>query len=139
MTTPTDELAPFTATGDALVLAVVTSPTERKLLDDWLTRQRKHSSADIDVFTLPSGPPSGDVLEQLIEKLKADDDRSVVPVRMFWMPTAGAEESLQAARPSRRPRPLPAHRGAAAPDPAGGLHSRSRRRRRSRFGGRPAP
>jgi glycerol-3-phosphate O-acyltransferase len=88
MTIPVDDLAPFTATGDALVLAVVTSPTERALLDDWVAHQRRHHGAAIDVFTLPSGPPPADVLAQLAETLKADEDRSVVPVRMFWM--AGA-------------------------------------------------
>jgi glycerol-3-phosphate O-acyltransferase len=88
MTIPVDDLAPFTATGDALVLAVVTSPTERALLDDWVARQRRHHGTAIDVFTLPSGPPPADVLAQLAETLKADEDRSVVPVRMFWMPGA---------------------------------------------------
>jgi glycerol-3-phosphate O-acyltransferase len=88
MTIPVDDIAPFTATGDVLVLAVVTSPTERALLDDWVARQRRHHGAAIDVFTLPSGPPPADVLAHLAETLKADEDRSVVPVRMFWMPGA---------------------------------------------------
>lgn len=90
MTIPTEDLTAFTATDDALVLAVGTSPTELALLDDWLARQRHHHpSADIDVFTLPSGPPSADVLAQLVENLKANEDRSVIPVRIFWMPAAG--------------------------------------------------
>jgi glycerol-3-phosphate O-acyltransferase len=89
MTITADDLAPFTTTGDALVLAVVTSPTEAALLDDWVSRQRRHYGAEIDVFTMPSGPSPADVLADLAETLKADEDRSVIPVRVFWMPGPG--------------------------------------------------
>jgi glycerol-3-phosphate O-acyltransferase len=87
MTVPFDDLAPFTATDDALVLASVSSPVELELLDEWLRRQRReHPNAHVEVLQLPADDPPPDVMAQLVEKLESDDDRSVVPVRVFWMP-----------------------------------------------------
>ncbi|HZA09586.1 glycerol-3-phosphate 1-O-acyltransferase [Mycobacterium sp.] len=87
MTLPADELAPFTTTGDALVLASVSSPVELELLDDWLRRQRReHPNARVDVLQLPGEDPPPEVMAQLVQELQSDDDRSVVPVRVFWMP-----------------------------------------------------
>jgi glycerol-3-phosphate O-acyltransferase len=82
------ELADFTPTGDALVLASVASPAEQQLLDDWLVASRReHPGARIEVLQLPvdDDPPAA-VLAQLVELLRADPDRSVVPVRVFWVP-----------------------------------------------------
>ena len=39
MTVSANDIAAFTATDDALVLASVSSPAEVELLDDWLRRQ----------------------------------------------------------------------------------------------------
>ncbi|MCW2562341.1 MAG: glycerol-3-phosphate O-acyltransferase, partial [Mycobacterium sp.] len=88
MKVPADHFAPFTATDDALVLASVASPAEEELLNDWLERQRReHPESKVDVLRLPvdDDPPPG-VLARLVEELEADEDRSVVPVRVFWVP-----------------------------------------------------
>ncbi|HET7665723.1 MAG TPA: glycerol-3-phosphate 1-O-acyltransferase [Mycobacterium sp.] len=83
-----DQLAPFTATDDALVLASVSSAAEVELLNDWLDRQRReHPDSNVDVLRLPAdGEPSPGALARLVEELDADEDRSVVPVRVFWVP-----------------------------------------------------
>jgi glycerol-3-phosphate O-acyltransferase len=85
---PPDHFATFTTTDDALVLASVSSPAEEELLNDWLDRQRReHSDTHVEVLKLPvdDDPPVG-VLARLVEMLEADEDRSVVPVRVFWVP-----------------------------------------------------
>lgn len=82
-----DEYTPFTPTGDALVLASASSAAERDLLDDWLQRQRReHPEAKIDVLLLPYDDPPAPVLASLVSELEAGEDRSVVPVRVFWVP-----------------------------------------------------
>ncbi|OBG95103.1 glycerol-3-phosphate acyltransferase [Mycobacterium sp. E136] len=82
-----DEYTPFTPTGDALVLASASSAAERDLLDDWLQRQRReHPEAKIDVLLLPDDDPPAAVLASLVSELEAGEDRSVVPVRVFWVP-----------------------------------------------------
>lgn len=82
-----DEYTPFTPTGDALVLASASSAAERDLLDDWLQRQRReHPEAKIDVLLLPYDDPPAAVLASLVSELEAGEDRSVVPVRVFWVP-----------------------------------------------------
>ncbi|MGX9792600.1 glycerol-3-phosphate 1-O-acyltransferase [Mycobacterium sp. MMS18-G62] len=88
MKVPADSYAPFTATDDALVLASVSSPAEQELLNDWLERQRReHPDSNVEVLRLPvDDDPPGAVLAQLVELLDADEDRSVVPVRVFWIP-----------------------------------------------------
>ncbi|MEN4474591.1 glycerol-3-phosphate 1-O-acyltransferase [Mycolicibacterium cosmeticum] len=78
----------FSPTGDTLVLASVGSPAEQELLKDWLAQQRRERpEARVEVLHLPdSDEPPPTVLAQLVEKLSADPDRSVVPVRVFWVP-----------------------------------------------------
>lgn len=88
MKLPDDYYASFTTTDDALVLAAASSPAEVELLDEWLAAQR-HDSPDVevDVLQLPvDGEPSPGVLAKLVEELEADEDRTVVPVRVFWVP-----------------------------------------------------
>jgi hypothetical protein len=83
-----DQLDSLTAIGDVLVLASASSPAERELLDSWLRRQRReHPDFPVDLLELPAqdGPPAA-VVAQLVEKLEKDEDRSVVPVRVFWVP-----------------------------------------------------
>jgi glycerol-3-phosphate O-acyltransferase len=85
---PADYFAPFTTTDDALVLASVSSPAEQELLNAWLERQRReHPDSKVEVLRLPADDdPSPAVLAQLVAELEADEDRSVVPVRVFWVP-----------------------------------------------------
>ena len=82
-----DHLASFTATDDALVLASVGSAAERELLNNWLQQQRKdHPDTQVEAIELPGEDPPPGVVAQLVEQLSADEDRSVVPVRVFWVP-----------------------------------------------------
>ena len=104
-----DHFAPFTATDDALVLASVSSPAEEELLNDWLERQRReHPDSKVDVLRLPADddPPPG-ILARLVEELEADEDRSVVPVRVFWvpggLPTRSKVVALLSGRDTYRP------------------------------------
>ena len=81
------ELPEVTITGDALVLASVSSPAEAALLDDWMRTQRaNHPDAQIDVLQMPGEDPPPGVVASLVEELQTGDDRSVVPVRVFWVP-----------------------------------------------------
>ncbi len=81
------ELPEVTITGDALVLAAVSSPAELDLLNDWLRTQRaEHPEASIDVLQLPGEEPPPGVIAQLVSELETGEDRSVVPVRVFWVP-----------------------------------------------------
>ena len=79
----------FATTDDALVLASVSSPAERELLNDWLEQPAPRASRlqRRRCCELPGedDPPPG-VLARLVEELEADEDRSVVPVRVFWVP-----------------------------------------------------
>lgn len=111
-----DEFASFSPTGDALVLASVSSPAERELLGHWLTQQRrKHPESRIEVLELPADedPPPG-VLARLVELLEADEDRSVVPARVFWvpggLPTRSKVVALLSGRETYRPPQILQHR-----------------------------
>jgi glycerol-3-phosphate O-acyltransferase len=87
MTAWADDFASFSTTDDALVLASVKSPAERELLDNWLEQQRKdHPDTKVEVLELAGDDPPPGVVAQLVEQLSADEDRSVVPVRVFWVP-----------------------------------------------------
>jgi glycerol-3-phosphate O-acyltransferase len=117
-----DEYATFSPTGDALVLASVGSPAERRLFDDWLDEQRdKHPDARIEVLELPDGDPPGAVLARLVELLEADEDRSVVPSRVFWipggLPTRSKVVSFLSGRDTYRP-PTALQRRILKRDPA---------------------
>jgi glycerol-3-phosphate O-acyltransferase len=116
VTVPADQFATFTTTDDALVLASVSSPAEEELLNDWLLRQRReHSDTHVEVLKLPvdDDPPVG-VLARLVEMLEADQDRSVVPVRVFWvpggLPTRSKVAALLSGRDTYRPPQMLQHR-----------------------------
>ncbi len=104
MSARTDDLDSFTATDDALVLAAVSSPAELELLNDWLAHQRReHPETKVEVLELPAeDDPAPGVVAQLAEQLAADEDRTVVPVRVFWVP-GGAAYPGQAGGPDLRP------------------------------------
>jgi glycerol-3-phosphate O-acyltransferase len=106
---PQEGLTSFSPTDDALVLASVSSPAELEMVDRWLEQQRqRHPDARIEVLQLPGDddPPPA-VLARLVELLEADDDRSVVPVRAFWvpggLPTRSKVVSLLSGRDTYRP------------------------------------
>ncbi|NOQ61819.1 glycerol-3-phosphate 1-O-acyltransferase [Mycolicibacterium fortuitum] len=88
MTAGVDDFASFSTTDDALVLASVSSPAELELLNDWLkTQRREHPDSTVEVLQLPAtDEPAPGVLARLVEELEADEDRLVVPVRVFWVP-----------------------------------------------------
>ena len=105
---PADQFAPFTTTDDALVLASVSSPAEQELLNDWLDRQRReHPDSKVDVLRLPADDPPPAVLAQLVAELDSGEDRSVVPVRVFWvpagLPTRSKVVALLSGRDTYRP------------------------------------
>ena len=82
-----DDITAFTAVDDTLILASVSSPAEEELLSAWLHQQRaQHPESKIEVLKLPTDDPPPGVIARLVEMLEADDDRSVVPVRVFWVP-----------------------------------------------------
>ena len=73
------------SSGKALVLASVTSNIELDLVNNWLS-QDNSTCTELEVMRLPRGAPSAAVEMHLAALLAADDDRSVVPVRVFWVP-----------------------------------------------------
>lgn len=111
-----DEIAAYTAVDDTLVLAAASSSAEEALLNDWLMSQRSaHPDSKIEVLKLPAdGEPSPAELAQLVELLDADEDRSVVPVRVFWipggLPTRSKVVSLLSGRDTYRPPKVLQHR-----------------------------
>jgi glycerol-3-phosphate O-acyltransferase len=82
-----DYLTDFSTTDDALVLASVSSKAEFGLLNDWLQRQRRaHPDTKVEVLRLPPADPSPELISELADQLEAGEDRTVVPVRVFWVP-----------------------------------------------------
>lgn len=84
-----DDIPLVEISDDSLILASVSSPAERDMLDDWIHQQRaRHPELKVAVLQLPGEgeePPAG-VIAQLVNELEIGDDRSVVPVRVFWAP-----------------------------------------------------
>jgi len=90
VTKPAADTGTFITSDDTLVLTSVSSSVEAELLTEWLDGQRgRHPETEIDVLRLPprNSPPAA--LAQLVEQLESDEDRSIVPVRVFWLPPAG--------------------------------------------------
>ena len=89
MNAPSDITAGLTVMRDVLVLAAVASPVERELITQWLRRHRSaHPDWEIHSMELPLGSPAPDVIAELLDRLDGEgaDQRSLVPVRVFWMP-----------------------------------------------------
>jgi glycerol-3-phosphate O-acyltransferase len=91
VTKPAADISAVLAAQDSLILASMASPVERELVMAWVGRQRAGSpEATFEVLALPrrNAPPTA--LAELAERLESEsnDDRSVVPVRVFWLPPA---------------------------------------------------
>lgn len=85
---------------DTLVLASMESPVEMDLVMDWLGQQRARSPhTKFDVLKLPpkNAPPAA--LTALVEQLEAGrgDERSIVPVRVFWQPPPNRSRAAKVA------------------------------------------
>lgn len=96
----------FSTGDDTLVLASSSSQIESELLAAWLDRQRaRHPETKLEVLALPEQNPTPGALAQLVEQLELDEDRSIVPVRVFWMPPADATalNRVTALLPGRNP------------------------------------
>jgi len=103
-----DYLTDFSTTDDALVLASVSSKAEFGLLNDWLQRQRRaHPDTKVEVLRLPPADPTAELVSELVDQLGAGEDRTVVPVRVFWvpggLPTRAKLAGLIAGRETYRP------------------------------------
>jgi len=82
-----DYLTDFSTTDDALVLASVSSKAEFDLLNAWLRAQRgAHPDTKVEVLRLPHGDAPPQLVDHLVGELAAGEDRTVVPVRVFWVP-----------------------------------------------------
>ena len=82
-----DYLTDFSTTDDTLVLASVSSKAESDLLNGWLAAQRRSNpDTSVEVLRIPHSDPSAQLVDDLAAKLNATEDRTVVPVRVFWVP-----------------------------------------------------
>ena len=74
---------------DSLILASMASPVETELVMDWVGQQRAgNPEAKFEVVALPRRDAPPTALTALAEELESGEDRSVVPVRVFWLPSA---------------------------------------------------
>ena len=106
MTRSAADTGTFTTTDDTLVLASASSLVESELLASWLDQQRaRHPETKLEVLSLPARNSPSAALAQLVEQLELDEDRSIVPVRVFWMPQADASalSRVAALLPGRNP------------------------------------
>ncbi|OBH86076.1 glycerol-3-phosphate acyltransferase [Mycobacterium scrofulaceum] len=110
MTEPAADTTAVLTGQDSLVLASMASPVERDLVTAWMAQQRAdRPEARFDVLELPPPNAPADALAALIEQLEAandaDDDRAVVPVRVFWLPppNRGRIAKLAGLLPGRDP------------------------------------
>ena len=76
---------------DSLILASMTSPAELELVMAWVGQQRADNpGVKFDVLELPPPDAPPEELTALMGQLdsgpESKDDRSIVPVRVFWLP-----------------------------------------------------
>jgi len=91
VTEPAADTSAVLTAQDSLVLASMTSPVEMELVMAWVGQQRADNpGARVDVLRLPDpdAPPAAltALAEQLDSGAKSEEDRSIVPVRVFWLP-----------------------------------------------------
>jgi glycerol-3-phosphate O-acyltransferase len=106
VTQPAADTSAVLTAQDALVLAFMDSDVETQLVLDWLDRQRvRNPGAKYDVVRLPSADAPPAELTPLVEQLTSVEDRSIVPVRVFWLPAPdrGRIATLAGLLPNRDP------------------------------------
>jgi glycerol-3-phosphate O-acyltransferase len=70
---------------DALILASVSSPVEKELLEKWLQRRRaERPGAGFQMLTWSARTRTPKALSEFGEQLTGSDERWVVPIRIFW-------------------------------------------------------
>ncbi|HTQ20177.1 glycerol-3-phosphate 1-O-acyltransferase [Mycobacterium sp.] len=92
MTAPVADAGAVLTAEDTLVLASMSTPVELQLVMDWLGRQRaRNPETKFDVLKLPPRNAAPAALTALVEQLESGPDagdRSIVPVRVVWLPAA---------------------------------------------------
>lgn len=90
-TSPATDPAGSTTTDDTLVLAYVSSPVEADLVHEWLERYRDaRPGGRIELLELDRSDRPPAAMARLVGQLERDEKRSILPVRVFWMPRAEA-------------------------------------------------
>ncbi|MEO6794425.1 MAG: glycerol-3-phosphate 1-O-acyltransferase [Mycobacterium sp.] len=103
---PTTDHSASTAAGGTLVLAFVSSPVEADLVQQWLVRYRgTHPDVRTELLQFDPAVRPPAAMAQLVGQLERDDQRSILPVRVFWMPRAEASalSRVAALLPGRNP------------------------------------
>ena len=106
MTLPAADTSAVLTAEDSLVLASMATPAEMQLVMEWLGQQRtRNPETRLDVLKLPPGDASPAAMTALVEQLESADDRSIVPVKVFWLPAAdrGKVAKVAALLPGRDP------------------------------------
>jgi glycerol-3-phosphate O-acyltransferase len=98
VTQPVADTSAVLTAQDSLVLASMDSSVEMDLVMDWLGSQRdRNPDAKFDVLKLPAPNAPPTALTALVEQLESGEDRSIVPVRVFWLPQANRSRAAKLA------------------------------------------
>lgn len=106
MTEPAADSSAVLAGRDSLILASMASPVEMQLVTAWMDQQRTgHPEANFGLVKLPPLDAAPEALTALAEQLESGEDRSIVPVRVFWLPEPdrGRVAKLAGLLPGRDP------------------------------------
>lgn len=106
MTTSAADASAVLTAQDSLILASMASPVERELVTAWVREQRAgNPEATFEILALPQRTSPPTALAALVEQLGSGEDRSIVPVRVFWLPPAerGRIAKLAGLLPGRDP------------------------------------
>jgi len=87
VTAPAADTSAVLTAEDTLVLVSMDTSVEIELVTDWLAQQRaRNPEAKFDVLRLPTPTTSSTALTALVGQLESGEDRSIVPVQVFWQP-----------------------------------------------------
>ncbi len=106
MIEPAADSSAILAGRDSLVLASMASPVEMELVTAWMDQQRTgHPGANFGLVKLPALDAPPEAMAALAEQLESGEDRSIVPVRVFWLPEPdrGRVAKLAGLLPGRDP------------------------------------